>query len=43
VLWPDTFSNHFLPGTLKAAVAVLEDAGYRVIVPQGRLCCGRPL
>jgi FAD/FMN-containing dehydrogenase/Fe-S oxidoreductase len=43
VLWPDTFSNHFLPGTLKAAVTVLEDAGYRVLVPQTRLCCGRPL
>ncbi len=43
VLWPDTFSNYFLPGTLKAAAAVLEDAGYRVLVPQQRLCCGRPL
>jgi len=43
VLWPDTFSNHFLPHTLKAAVAVLEDAGYRVAVPQQPLCCGRPL
>jgi Fe-S oxidoreductase len=43
VLWPDTFSNHFLPGTLKAAVRVLEDAGYRVTVPQQSLCCGRPL
>ncbi len=43
VLWPDTWNNHFLPGTAKAAVAVLEDAGYRVIVPEQRLCCGRPL
>ena len=44
VLWPDTFSNnYFLPGTLKAAVTVLEDAGYRVHVPQQPLCCGRPL
>ncbi|HEU5016515.1 MAG TPA: 4Fe-4S dicluster domain-containing protein, partial [Pseudolabrys sp.] len=43
VLWPDTFSNYFLPGTLKAAARVLEDAGYHVIVPQARLCCGRPL
>jgi Fe-S oxidoreductase len=43
VLWPDTFSNHFLPGTLKAAAIVLEDAGYRVLVPQAPLCCGRPL
>ena len=43
VLWPDTWNNYFLPGTAKAAVSVLEDAGYRVIVPQERLCCGRPL
>src|SRR6185437_8380922 len=43
ILWPDTFNNHFLPGTAKAAVAVLEAAGYRVIVPRARLCCGRPL
>ncbi|HEY6433312.1 MAG TPA: FAD-linked oxidase C-terminal domain-containing protein [Acetobacteraceae bacterium] len=43
VLWPDTWNNYFLPGTAKAAVAVLEDAGYRVIVPRQRLCCGRPL
>ncbi len=43
VLWPDTWNNYFLPGTAKAAVAVLEDAGYRVVVPRERLCCGRPL
>ncbi len=43
ILWPDTWNNHFTPGTAKAAVAVLEDAGYRVIVPEQRLCCGRPL
>ena len=43
VLWPDTFNNHLLPGTAKAAVRVLENAGYRVIVPQQALCCGRPL
>jgi FAD/FMN-containing dehydrogenase/Fe-S oxidoreductase len=43
VLWPDTFNNYFLPSTAKSAVRVLEAAGYRVIVPQARLCCGRPL
>lgn len=43
ILWPDTFNNHLLPGTAKAAVTVLESAGYRVIVPQQPLCCGRPL
>jgi Fe-S oxidoreductase len=43
LLWPDTFNNHFLPGTAKAAVDVLEAAGFRVMVPRANLCCGRPL
>jgi FAD/FMN-containing dehydrogenase/Fe-S oxidoreductase len=43
VLWADTFNNHFTPHTARAAVEVLEDAGYRVSVPAQRLCCGRPL
>ena len=43
VLFPDTFNNYFHPDTAKAAVEVLEAAGYRVIVPQEPLCCGRPL
>ena len=43
VLWPDTFNNYFLPHTAKAAVDVLEHAGFRVELPQGNLCCGRPL
>jgi len=43
ILWPDTFNNHFHPETAKAAVEVLEDAGFRVEVPQQPLCCGRPL
>ncbi len=43
LLWPDTFNNHFFPHTAKAAVEVLESAGYRVEVPQRHLCCGRPL
>jgi Fe-S oxidoreductase len=43
LLWPDTFNNHFHPGTARAAVAVLEDAGFRVVVPRDRVCCGRPL
>jgi len=33
ILWPDTFTNHFLADTGKAAVEVLEDAGYRVTLP----------
>jgi len=43
ILWPDTFNNHFHPQVMKAAVTVLEDAGYRVVVPREALCCGRPL
>jgi len=43
LLWPDTFNNYFQPATAKAAVNVLETAGYHVILPQGNLCCGRPL
>ncbi len=43
LLWADTFNNYFLPSTAKAAVEVLETAGYRVLVPQANLCCGRPL
>ncbi|MGC2731649.1 MAG: heterodisulfide reductase-related iron-sulfur binding cluster, partial [Candidatus Sulfotelmatobacter sp.] len=43
LLWPDTFNNYFHPGTAKAAVEVLEAAGFRVVVPKANLCCGRPL
>ncbi|MFO7653679.1 MAG: FAD-linked oxidase C-terminal domain-containing protein [Candidatus Krumholzibacteriia bacterium] len=43
ILWPDTFNNHFHPDTARAAVEVLEHAGYRCIVPEKSLCCGRPL
>ncbi|MBI4543878.1 MAG: FAD-binding protein [Gemmatimonadetes bacterium] len=43
LLWPDTFNNHFHPGTACAAVDVLEAAGYRVEIPPRPLCCGRPL
>ncbi len=43
LLWPDTFNNYFRPDTAKAAVSVLEAAGFRVVVPRADLCCGRPL
>jgi Fe-S oxidoreductase len=43
ILWADTFNNHFTPAVAKAAVEVLEHAGYQVIVPRQSLCCGRPL
>jgi FAD/FMN-containing dehydrogenase/Fe-S oxidoreductase len=40
VLWPDTFSNYFHPHVGQAAVEVLEDAGWRVEIPAGPVCCG---
>jgi FAD/FMN-containing dehydrogenase/Fe-S oxidoreductase len=43
LLWPDTFNNYFHPGTARAAVEVLEAAGFEVTVPSRPLCCGRPL
>src|SRR5580704_17461603 len=43
LLWPDTFNNYFLPATAKAAVEVLETAGFHVRIPRINLCCGRPL
>ncbi|HEX3696894.1 MAG TPA: FAD-binding and (Fe-S)-binding domain-containing protein [Polyangia bacterium] len=43
VLWPDTFNDHFFPETAWAAVEVLEAMGYHVVVPDGDVCCGRPL
>ena len=43
LLFPDTFNNYFLPQTARAAVEVLEHAGYQVLVPREHVCCGRPL
>ena len=43
LLWPDTFNNYFLPATARAGVEVLEAAGFRVMLPESSLCCGRPL
>ena len=43
VLWADTFNNYFHPETSRAALAVLEHAGFHVTTPRQHLCCGRPL
>ncbi len=43
VLLADTFNDHLHPEVAKAAVAVLEAAGRRVVVPMQPICCGRPL
>jgi ferredoxin len=43
VLFPDTFNNRFHTDVGVAAVEALEAAGWQVVLPQGHLCCGRPL
>lgn len=43
LLWPDTFNNYMHVGVGVAAVEALEAAGFRVTMPRGHLCCGRPL
>ncbi|HET7328192.1 MAG TPA: FAD-linked oxidase C-terminal domain-containing protein [Nocardioidaceae bacterium] len=40
VVWPDTFTNHYDPQIGRAAVAVLESAGFDVVVPDAAVCCG---
>ncbi len=43
VLFHDTWHEFNYTGPAKAAVAVLEAAGYTVHLAEGRACCGRPL
>jgi FAD/FMN-containing dehydrogenase/Fe-S oxidoreductase len=43
VLFADTFNNYLHPQVARATTKVLEAAGYRVVVPEQPLCCGRPL
>ena len=40
VLWADSFSDAFDPGVPQAALTVLGQAGYQVIVPERSACCG---
>lgn len=35
----DTFTNYFEPGPGRAAMAVLADAGYQVLIPDQPTCC----
>ncbi|MCH8988705.1 MAG: FAD-binding protein, partial [Chloroflexi bacterium] len=42
VLLNDTYMNYNYPEIGKAAVALLEAAGFRVILPETK-CCGRPM
>ncbi len=43
LLWPDTFNDYFMPHTARAAMEVLEAAGFAVNIPAKPWCCGRPL
>jgi FAD/FMN-containing dehydrogenase/Fe-S oxidoreductase len=40
VLWVDCFSDAFSPDIGHAAVRLLGDAGYDIVIPQARACCG---
>jgi FAD/FMN-containing dehydrogenase/Fe-S oxidoreductase len=40
VLWTDSFSDAMAPSVPKAAIQVLEAAGYDIIVPEQDACCG---
>ncbi|WP_316740805.1 FAD-linked oxidase C-terminal domain-containing protein [Streptomyces sp. MK7] len=43
VLFPDTFNNYFHTGVGVACVEAIEAAGWRVVMPEQHICCGRPL
>ncbi len=43
VLFPDTFNNYFHTDVGVACVTAIEAAGWRVIMPDAHVCCGRPL
>lgn len=40
LLWVDTFTDGFTPAIARAAVTLLEGAGYRVSLTERRVCCG---
>ncbi len=42
ILFDDTWVRYNEPNIGKAAVKVLEAAGFEVMLPTGRKCCGRP-
>jgi FAD/FMN-containing dehydrogenase/Fe-S oxidoreductase len=43
VLFPDTFNNRLHTDVGVAGVEALEAAGWQVVIPEGHVCCGRPL
>ncbi|MDA8300556.1 MAG: FAD-binding and (Fe-S)-binding domain-containing protein [Actinomycetota bacterium] len=42
VLFPDTFNNRLHTQVGVACVEAIEAAGWRVVLPKGHICCGRP-
>jgi FAD/FMN-containing dehydrogenase/Fe-S oxidoreductase len=42
ILWDDTFTRYYEPQIGIAAVKVLRAAGFEVLLPNRRKCCGRP-
>jgi Fe-S oxidoreductase len=42
ILWTDTFNNGFTPAVLRAAVEVVESAGFHPRLMSRHICCGRP-
>jgi len=42
ILWDDTMTRYYEPHVGKAAVKVLEAAGFEVVLAAQRKCCGRP-
>ncbi|NIV73424.1 MAG: hypothetical protein GWN37_00910, partial [Gammaproteobacteria bacterium] len=42
MFWHDTFTEHNHPDVGKAAIKVLEAAGFDVIFVEKKKCCGRP-
>ena len=43
VVWPDTFTEAFIPGAGADLIAAFSALGERVAVPSGWACCGRTL
>jgi Fe-S oxidoreductase len=43
VVFPDTFNNYFHTDVGVACIEAIEAAGWRVQMPSGHICCGRPL
>jgi len=42
ILWDDTFVRYYEPHIGMAAIKMLETAGFEVVLPTQRQCCGRP-